>query len=129
MLKSWIRNVKKFRCKVKELIEDREIIKKLLLFNYLSSYPGRKFAKTCAFCGWEVAYYSHVFSVYDVTITYNFPAAKRACFGELSSQGVWRKIVSRPENSLSYSRIYTRLHFPTSRPRNVIPYINWAFEI
>ena len=51
-----------------------------------SSYPGRKFTKTCVLCGREVAYYSHVFSVYDVTITYNFPAAKRACFGELSSQ-------------------------------------------
>ena len=29
-----------------------------------------------------------MFSVYDVTITCNFPTAKRACFGELSSQGI-----------------------------------------
>ena len=30
--------------------------------------PRPKIAKTCMFCGQEIAYYSHVFSVYDVTI-------------------------------------------------------------
>ena len=61
-----------------------------------SSYPGRKFAKTCALRGREVAYYSHVFSVYDVTITYNFPDVKRPYFGELSNQCMKKNSIRTP---------------------------------
>ena len=45
---------------------------------------ARKFAKTCTFCGREIAGYSHVIYLKHVTVIFNFPVTKRACCGEFS---------------------------------------------
>ena len=59
----------------------------------------------------KVAYYSHEFSVYDVTVTCNFAGAKHTCFGELSSQGMKKNSIRHLGRKIGYHiRVFAAIY-------------------
>ena len=76
---------------------------------------ARKFAKRCTFCGRELTGYSHVIYWKHVTIICNFPAAKRACFGELSAGVCWKNGLHNLKNKIvSAKRVWIWLVYYTT---------------
>ena len=90
-------------------------MKKIYFFHHTPAESSPKHTRFLFFVGREHAYYSHVFSVYDMTITCNFPSAKRAYFGELLSQGM-------KKNSIRTSAEKKEIIFAYLPNANVISY-------